>query len=173
MMLMRLEPISSSFCNRSGTHRWHWTMTQHWLFGPEAETPHHPQNQVRYRVHDPSSSPLWVSSHAPLTIASNWPGSVLPYDMPSLSIFRVASRAVRPASFARAPIVQSRVQTPAILAARSRNFGTTSKLLSGLEDETYEEFSARYDFTRMPLALAKAAGRMGGRAWTAASSSAS
>ncbi|KAJ5586741.1 Cytochrome c oxidase subunit 6 [Penicillium hispanicum] len=66
--------------------------------------------------------------------------------MSSLSIFRVATRAVRPASFARGPIIRSRVQTPAILAAaRARNFGTTSKLLSGHEDETYEEFSARFE----------------------------
>lgn len=67
--------------------------------------------------------------------------------MSSLSIFRIATRVVRPASFVRAPIVRSRVQqTPVTLvAARARNFGTTSKLLSGHEDETYEEFSARYD----------------------------
>ncbi|KAJ5626634.1 Cytochrome c oxidase subunit 6 [Penicillium herquei] len=65
--------------------------------------------------------------------------------MSSLSIFRVATRAVRPASFVRAPIVRSRVQTPVILAARARSFGTTSKLLSGHEDETYEEFSARFE----------------------------
>lgn len=75
-------------------------------------------------------------------------------DMSSLSIFRVATRAVRPASFVRAPIVRSRVQTPVTLAAaRARNFGTTSKLLSGHEDETYEEFSARYDRSRVPLAM--------------------
>lgn len=73
-------------------------------------------------------------------------------DMSSLSIFRVATRAVRPASFVRAPIVRSRVQTPVTLAAaRARNFGSTSKLLSA-EDETYEEFSARYDCSPEPLA---------------------
>jgi cytochrome c oxidase subunit 5a len=37
------------------------------------------------------------------------------------------------------------MQSPVTLAAaRAHNFGTTSKLLSGHEDETYEEFSARY-----------------------------
>ncbi|KAJ5104413.1 hypothetical protein NUU61_001760 [Penicillium alfredii] len=67
--------------------------------------------------------------------------------MSSLSIFRVATRAVRPTSFFRAPqLARSRVQTPVTLAAaRAHNFGTTSKLLSGHEDETYEEFSARFE----------------------------
>lgn len=74
--------------------------------------------------------------------------------MSSLSIFRVATRAVRPTSFVRAPIVRSRVQTPVTLAARARTFGTTSKLLSGHEDETYEEFSSRYDYLHHPLASA-------------------
>ncbi|KAJ5908608.1 hypothetical protein N7495_001290 [Penicillium taxi] len=64
--------------------------------------------------------------------------------MSSLSIFRIATRAVRPTTFVRAPIV-SRVQTPVTLAARARTFGTTSKLLSGHEDETFEEFSARFE----------------------------
>jgi hypothetical protein len=63
--------------------------------------------------------------------------------MAFLSIFRVATRAVRPASFYRAPqLTRSRVQAPVALATRS--FGTTPKLRSGHEDETYEEFSARY-----------------------------
>ncbi|KAJ5182512.1 Cytochrome c oxidase subunit 6 [Penicillium capsulatum] len=65
--------------------------------------------------------------------------------MSSLSIFRVATRAVRPASFIRAPLVRSRVQSPVTLAARARTFGTTSKLLSGHEDETFEEFSSRFE----------------------------
>ncbi|KAJ5664896.1 Cytochrome c oxidase subunit 6 [Penicillium maclennaniae] len=65
--------------------------------------------------------------------------------MSSLSIFRVATRAVRPTSFVRAPIVRSRMQTPIIMAARARTFGTTSKCLSGHEDETYEEFSSRFE----------------------------
>jgi hypothetical protein len=44
------------------------------------------------------------------------------------------------------------MQSPVTLAAaRVSNFGTTSKLLSGHEDETYEEFSARYDPNRKPL----------------------
>jgi hypothetical protein len=46
------------------------------------------------------------------------------------------------------------VQTPVTLAARARTFGTTSKLLSGHEDETYEEFSSRYDYLHHPLASA-------------------
>ncbi|KAF3396049.1 Cytochrome c oxidase subunit 6 [Penicillium rolfsii] len=66
--------------------------------------------------------------------------------MSSLSVFRIATRAVRPASFIRAPIVRSRVQTPVTLsAARIANFGTTRMLRSGHEDETYEEFSARFE----------------------------
>ncbi|KAJ5907141.1 Cytochrome c oxidase subunit 6 [Penicillium subrubescens] len=66
--------------------------------------------------------------------------------MSSLSVFRIATRAVRPASFIRAPIVRSRVQNPVTLAAaRTANFGTTRMLRSGHEDETYEEFSARFE----------------------------
>ncbi|KAJ5461951.1 Cytochrome c oxidase subunit 6 [Penicillium daleae] len=66
--------------------------------------------------------------------------------MSSLSIFRIATRAVRPASFVRAPIVRSRVQTPVTLAAaRTANFGSSRMLRSGHEDETYEEFSARFE----------------------------
>ncbi|CAI7600597.1 Cytochrome c oxidase subunit Va/VI [Penicillium manginii] len=66
--------------------------------------------------------------------------------MSSLSIFRVATRAVRPASFIRAPIVRSRVQTPVTVAAtRARFFGITPKRMSGHEDETFEEFSARFE----------------------------
>ncbi|GLI75217.1 cytochrome c oxidase subunit 6 [Penicillium ochrochloron] len=66
--------------------------------------------------------------------------------MSSLSVFRIATRAVRPATFIRAPIVRSRVQTPVSLAAaRTANFGTTRMLRSGHEDETYEEFSARFE----------------------------
>lgn len=72
--------------------------------------------------------------------------------MSSFSVFRLATRAVRPASFVRAPLVRSRVQTPITMAARARTFGTTAKLSSGHEDETYEEFSARYDTSRLPLA---------------------
>ncbi|EPS34912.1 Cytochrome c oxidase subunit 6 [Penicillium oxalicum] len=66
--------------------------------------------------------------------------------MSFLSVFRTASRAVRPASVVRAPFVRSRVQTPVTLAAaRTANFGTTRMLRSGHEDETYEEFSARFE----------------------------
>ncbi|KAJ5851715.1 uncharacterized protein N7529_011100 [Penicillium soppii] len=70
-----------------------------------------------------------------------------PLKMSSLSIFRVATRAVRPTGFFRAPqLTRSRMQSPVTLAAaRVSNFGTTSKLLSGHEDETFEEFSARFE----------------------------
>lgn len=75
--------------------------------------------------------------------------------MSPLSAFRIATRAVRPASFVRAPIVRS-CQTPVTLAAaRTANFGTTRMLRSGHEDETYEEFSARYDLSCDPLASAE------------------
>lgn len=79
--------------------------------------------------------------------------------MSSLSIFRVATRAVRPTGFFRAPqLTRSRMQSPVTLAAaRAHNFGTTSMLRSGHEDETYEEFSARYASNRKPLR----AGRVG------------
>ncbi|KAJ5360556.1 hypothetical protein N7517_009747 [Penicillium concentricum] len=70
-----------------------------------------------------------------------------PPKMSSLSIFRVATRAVRPTGFFRAPqLTRSRMQSPVTLAAaRAHNFGTTSMLRSGHEDETYEEFSARFE----------------------------
>lgn len=73
--------------------------------------------------------------------------------MSSLSIFRVATRAVRPTGFFRAPqLTRSRMQSPVTLAAaRAHNFGTTSMLRSGHEDETYEEFTARYAPNRKPL----------------------
>jgi hypothetical protein len=82
--------------------------------------------------------------------------------MQSLSIFRAATRAVRPTGFFRAPqLARSRMQSPVTLAAaRAHNFGTTSKLLSGHEDETYEEFSARYAPNRQPL-MSESVGREG------------
>ena len=67
--------------------------------------------------------------------------------MASTSLFRLATRTVRPASFVRAPQM-SRVrvqQTPIALAINRPSFSTTSMRLSGAhEDETYEEFSSRY-----------------------------
>ena len=67
--------------------------------------------------------------------------------MASTSLFRLATRTVRPASFVRAPQL-SRVrvqQTPIALAINRPSFSTTSMRLSGAhEDETYEEFSSRY-----------------------------
>ena len=106
---------------------------------------HHTTRKIQPGTRHLRSPPFPISINSPLTTS-------LPIDsgpiyrpaMSSLSIFRIASRAVRPASFVRAPIVRSRVQTPVTMAARARTFGTTSKLLSGHEDETYEEFSARY-----------------------------
>lgn len=70
--------------------------------------------------------------------------------MASTSLFRLATRAVRPSTFVRAPQV-SRVrvqQTPIALAINRPSFSTTSMRLSGAhEDETYEEFSSRYAVT--------------------------
>ncbi|KAJ5562748.1 hypothetical protein N7535_002808 [Penicillium sp. DV-2018c] len=70
-----------------------------------------------------------------------------PVTMSSLSIFRMATRAARPTSFLRAPqLTRTRMQSPMTLtAARAHNFGTTSVRRSGHEDETYEEFSARFE----------------------------
>lgn len=67
--------------------------------------------------------------------------------MSSTSLFRVASRAVRPSSFFRASQLPHRVQAPApaVVAWSKPSFSTTTKRASaGHEDETYEEFSARY-----------------------------
>ncbi|KAI9933140.1 hypothetical protein ASPWEDRAFT_42900 [Aspergillus wentii DTO 134E9] len=67
--------------------------------------------------------------------------------MSSTSIFRVATRAVRPSSFFRASqLPRSRLQTPVALRVNRANFGTTPMRFSGHhEDETYEEFSARFE----------------------------
>ncbi|KAF5860217.1 Cytochrome c oxidase subunit 6 [Aspergillus alliaceus] len=66
--------------------------------------------------------------------------------MSPVSVIRVATRAVRPASLFRAPqLPRSRLQTPVALAINRPAFSTSSKRLGGHhEDETYEEFSARY-----------------------------
>lgn len=66
--------------------------------------------------------------------------------MSSISLFRIASRAVRPSGFIRTPqLPRSRVQAPIALAINRPSFSTTTQRRSGHEDETYEEFSARYD----------------------------
>ncbi|PLN85900.1 cytochrome c oxidase subunit VA-domain-containing protein [Aspergillus taichungensis] len=67
--------------------------------------------------------------------------------MSSLSIFRVASRAVRPAGFFKAPQVpRTRLQAPIALPISRPCFSTSSKLRSGHhEDETFEEFSSRFE----------------------------
>ena len=66
--------------------------------------------------------------------------------MSSTSIFRLATRSVRPSSFFRASqLPRSRVQAPVALAINRPSFSTTSMRRSGAhDDETYEEFSARY-----------------------------
>ncbi|KAF7594019.1 Cytochrome c oxidase subunit 6 [Aspergillus hancockii] len=67
--------------------------------------------------------------------------------MSPVSVFRVATRAVRPAALFRAPqLPRSRVQAPVALAINRPAFSTSSKRLGGHhEDETYEEFSARFE----------------------------
>ncbi|KAJ9196690.1 hypothetical protein DTO166G4_4418 [Paecilomyces variotii] len=73
--------------------------------------------------------------------------------MSSTAVFRIATRCVRASSSFRAPYVaRSRVQTVAPAApialgfgGYSSNFSTTTKRSSGHEEETYEEFSARYE----------------------------
>ncbi|KAJ6002252.1 hypothetical protein N7499_001881, partial [Penicillium canescens] len=109
---------------------------------PEAATPHHRQNP-RALLTSPSRLHPNLSPHHCSSPVHRGP----PPTMQSLSIFRAATRAVRPTGFFRAPqLARSRMQSPVTLAAaRAHNFGTTSKLLSGHEDETYEEFSARFE----------------------------
>ncbi|RMJ28796.1 cytochrome C oxidase [Aspergillus sp. HF37] len=59
------------------------------------------------------------------------------------SLFRVASRAVRPASFFRAPqLPRSRILVP---TAPAFAFSSSALRPSGHEDETFESFSARYE----------------------------
>ncbi|RDW92977.1 cytochrome c oxidase subunit VI [Aspergillus mulundensis] len=66
--------------------------------------------------------------------------------MPSMPVFRLATRAVRPSALFRAPQVsRARVQTPAAFIGRPA-FSTSMKLRSGQhDDETYEQFSARFE----------------------------
>lgn len=66
--------------------------------------------------------------------------------MASTTLFRLATRSVRPArSFVRASSYAPRSirLTPSSFAI-ANNFSTSAKLRSGHEEETYEEFSARY-----------------------------
>ncbi|KAL4888622.1 cytochrome c oxidase subunit VA-domain-containing protein [Aspergillus ambiguus] len=67
--------------------------------------------------------------------------------MSPISVFRVATRAVRPAGLFRAPqLPRSRVQAPVALAINRPAFSTSAMRLGGHhEDETYEEFSARFE----------------------------
>lgn len=121
--------------------------------------PHHPQNPGRSRLFPLTSTsvtktpglPHPVLSLFPSTTPNSW--SVCPTPTPlvmaSTSLFRLATRAVRPSSFVRASqLPRSRVQTPVALAINRPSFSTTSMCLSGAhEEETYEEFSARYAVT--------------------------
>jgi cytochrome c oxidase subunit 5a len=66
--------------------------------------------------------------------------------MASTTLFRLATRSVRPATFARAAYVRPSLPirvTPAASFVASNNFSISAKLRSGHEEETYEEFSAR------------------------------
>ncbi|KAH8701963.1 putative cytochrome c oxidase subunit VA [Talaromyces proteolyticus] len=69
--------------------------------------------------------------------------------MASSTFFRLAARSVRPASVARGvsyvrPSLPTRVASPSAFVA-ANNFSISSKLRSGHEEETFEEFSARYE----------------------------
>jgi hypothetical protein len=69
--------------------------------------------------------------------------------MSPISVFRIATRAVRPSGFIRAAqLPRPRVQAPVALAIARPSFSTSAKRFGGHhEDETYEEFSARYATT--------------------------
>ncbi|KAA8642993.1 cytochrome c oxidase subunit VI [Aspergillus tanneri] len=117
------------------------------LTQPEASTTsHHPQNPSGRFVllNSTSSTPRPFHTHAHLSTPSR---SSLPLAMSSISLFRVATRAVRPSGFIRTPqLPRCRVQAPIAVAINRPNFSTTTKRLSGQhEDETYEEFSARFE----------------------------
>lgn len=127
--------ISSKAFQRRTDPAWSHDSAGEWCL----RTKHHTTRGSNLTTTSPRSSPDH-SSPPPLSIDT---GQFKHSDMSSFSIFRAATRAVRPTSFVRAPLVQSRLQTPVTLAARYQNFGTTSKLLSGHDDETYEQFSSR------------------------------
>ncbi|KAJ0416876.1 cytochrome c oxidase subunit VA-domain-containing protein [Aspergillus carlsbadensis] len=67
--------------------------------------------------------------------------------MAPISVFRLATRAVRPSGLFRATqLPRARVQAPASWSLGRPAFSTSMKLRSGQhEDETYEEFSARFE----------------------------
>ncbi|CEN60420.1 Putative Cytochrome c oxidase polypeptide VI, mitochondrial [Aspergillus calidoustus] len=67
--------------------------------------------------------------------------------MAPISVFRLATRAVRPSGLFRATqLPRSRVQAPAAWSLGRPAFSTSMKLRSGQhDDETYEEFSARFE----------------------------
>lgn len=64
--------------------------------------------------------------------------------MASTTLFRIASRTARPASFARASYASRSALAARSTLGSANSFSTSSKRLSaGHEEETYEEFSAR------------------------------
>ncbi|KAL3463741.1 cytochrome c oxidase subunit VA-domain-containing protein [Aspergillus heterothallicus] len=67
--------------------------------------------------------------------------------MAPISVLRLATRAVRPSGLFRATqLPRARVQAPAAWAIGRPAFSTSMKLRSGQhDDETYEEFSARFE----------------------------
>ncbi|PYH81596.1 cytochrome c oxidase polypeptide VI mitochondrial precursor [Aspergillus uvarum CBS 121591] len=67
--------------------------------------------------------------------------------MSPISVFRVASRAVRPSGFIRAAqLPRARVQFPIAQAISRPSFSTSAQRYSGHhEDETFEEFSDRFE----------------------------
>ncbi|KAL2849320.1 cytochrome c oxidase subunit VA-domain-containing protein [Aspergillus pseudodeflectus] len=67
--------------------------------------------------------------------------------MAPISVFRLATRAVRPSGLFRATqLPRARVQAPAAWSLGRPAFSTSMKLRSGQhDDETYEEFSARFE----------------------------
>ncbi|KAB8225596.1 cytochrome c oxidase subunit VA-domain-containing protein [Aspergillus novoparasiticus] len=114
---------------------------------------HPPPHTTRKILAQPSLSsdfnlvhtlPILLSSHHVNSPASPFQP---PLTMSPVSVFRVATRAVRPASLFRAPqLPRARLQTPVALAINRPAFSTSSKRLGGHhEDETYEEFSARFE----------------------------
>ncbi|CAG8118306.1 unnamed protein product [Penicillium salamii] len=105
---------------------------------------HHTTRKILEHFSPPFPSP---SQTSPLTIVPVRSNRGPPLTMSAFSVFRMATRAIRPNGLCRAPqITRARMQSPVTLAAvRASNFGTTSKLLSGHEDETFEEFSARFE----------------------------
>lgn len=76
--------------------------------------------------------------------------------MASTTLFRLATRVARPASVASRVAVRSSlpVRTAPSTFVAANTFSTSSKRLSGgHEEETYEEFSARYVVIQLSFVL--------------------